>query len=212
MKIKKLFLIGACFVPTFVVLSCSSSDDDTSEPTPVEGEKEEYDPLKSNDSTAFNVDKTFKPSTSYIQKRWAGEYTGWDAVQKKNTKIVRMLTLNAGTYTNVIQGELVNSGKSMYKFESESGTYTYNASTGVITYRVDVDSVIVYDKQDFNVYKEKHYYDHTKPTYTENARFSVLTNGKRNWITKDTYLQSLTAEKIDITFDMVEDTGKPKER
>ena len=210
MKAKYFVWLAAVVLPSFLFVSCGDDDESESDGK-INVEKQTGDAKTWNDSTAFNVDKSFVPSLSYIQKRWAGEYEGWDDVQKANTKIVRMLTLNSGTYENIIQGEIVSKGKSMSKFESERGTYTYNASTGIITYKVEADSVLVYDTQKFNVYSAKHYYDHTKPTYTEKAQFSVLTNGKRNWVTKDTYLQSLTAQKIDLTFDMVEDNGQGRD-
>jgi hypothetical protein len=110
-----------------------------------------------------------------------------------------------------IYGTLVSKNKEKaIKFEAEVGRYSYNASTGIITYTVTRDSVLNYDTEKFTVYQNnKHFYDHENATYTENAKFSKLTNGKRNWITKDTYLQSLTSEKIDITFDMGTDNPTP---
>lgn len=201
MKFKYLWAMAFVMFlsPTFI--SCEKDDDIVGK---TDIGKTQYDPLMSNDSTAFNVDRDFIPAESYIQKKWSGEYEGWDDIQQKNTKIKRVLTLNANkTYTNVIQGVLIESGKTDYvDFERESGTYTYNARTGVVTYSVTSDSIIQYKDQQFVGYNMKKYYDYQAGTYTEKTNFSHLTNGKRNWITKDMYLQSLTAEKIDLTFDM----------
>lgn len=203
MKTRCFVAVLLAFLSVNVFVSCSS-DDDVLNKTDVD--KNEYDKTVWNDSTAFNVDPNFIPTESYLQKKWAGEYEGWDEVQKKNTKIKRLLTLNGNrTYTNVIQGVLVASGKNDYvDFECESGTYTYNSRTGIITYSVTSDSIIQYKDEQFIGYSMKKYYDHQSGTYNEKANFSKLTNGKRNWVTKDMYLQSLTAEKIDLTFDMAE--------
>ncbi len=61
------------------------------------------------------VDSNYVASLAEIQNVWAGEYEGWDDNQQKVTKIRRQLTLlpNA-TYTNIIQGVLIESGKTDY--------------------------------------------------------------------------------------------------
>ena len=158
------------------------------------------------------VDNSFVPNQSYIQGEWAGEYKGWDAQQKYNTTIRRRLTLNPnGTYTNKIAGQLINSGKEgFYPFESEGGKYTYNQSTGIITYTCEYDSVLVYDNQSYKRYAYKHEFedDPTHIEYTEQVKFSVSQKGQRVWITKDTYLQSLTAEILDLVFSMSKYDGE----
>ena len=116
-----------------------------------------------------------------------------------------MLTLSPnGNYENVIEGILVESGKDKYtKFEHEKGTYSYNSSTKVITYTVSVDSLLDYGKQKMDVYEGKKFLDHTDAQYTEKASFSQKKDNQRSWITRDTYLQSLTTRQVDISFPMV---------
>lgn len=178
------------------------------------GEEGEVDspvvPITDNVDAEKYIDASYQPSLSEIQKVWAGEYEGWDNIQKKNTKIKRLLTLKPNnTYTNVIQGVLVESGKSDYvDFEHEKGTYSYNARTQTITYTVESDSVLDYGKQKFDGYKGKKYYDHTAGNYTEKVSFSSIKDGQRSWITRDAYLQSLTDKTINIAFAMIPDMTK----
>jgi|GEM_PF-4139977 len=159
---------------------------------------------------SFEIDEDYIPTKSTIQNTWAGEYEGYDAKQEANTKIWRKLTLNAnGTYTNVVEGNLLgkDNKKEVYTlFEKEKGTYQYN--NGVITYTVQYDSLIDYQTLHYIGYTKKHYYSadgknsNDKANYTENAMFSVLKKGQRKWISKDTYLQQLTDEELDLYFAM----------
>lgn len=178
----------------FTLLSCTEESDNSNN-----NNEEEITILEADE-----IDDSFVPNEAFMQKKWAGEYVGWDDVQKKNTKIKRLLTLNPDrTYTNIIQGILVESGKDAYvDFEREKGIYTYNARTGVITYSVTSDSVIQYKDQSFIGYSMKKYYDHQVGTYTEEAKFTPVTNGGRKWVTKDMYLQSLTDMSLDLAFSM----------
>lgn len=166
-----------------------------------------------NTDPRSQIDNSYNPTQSSLQKEWSGEYTGWDAVQNANTTIRRKLVLMPnGNYTNVIAGKLIASGKEeFFKFESEAGTYTYNQATRTVTYTCRYDSVLNYREQDYTVYNKKHYYAEEKASYTEKADFTAATNGKRMWITLDTYLQSLTAEKLDIAFSMSEYAGDNKQ-
>ena len=156
----------------------------------------------------FEIDEDYIPTKSDIQKTWAGKYEGNDAKQEAKTMIKRKLTLNAnGTYTNIIEGILVKSNEEIYTpFEKEKGTYQYN--NGVITYTVQYDSLIDYQTLHYIGYTKKHYYSadgknsNDKANYTENAMFSVLKKGQRKWISKDTYLQQLTDEELDLYFEM----------
>lgn len=194
MKLKHCIFVLMAMLSSAMFLSCTDSDseDNNTGDEPIE--------VLAPDE----VDESFVPNEAFMQKAWAGEYAGWDDVQKKNTKIKRILTLNADrSYTNVIQGILVESGKDDYvDFEREKGYYTYNARTGVITYSVTSDSIIQYKDQSFIGYGMKKYYDHQSGTYTEEAKFTPITNGGRKWVTKDTYLQSLTAKELDLAFSM----------
>lgn len=194
-----MFLFSALFIG----VACGDDDED---------EKTEYKPGKENKITKtkldIKADASFTPDESYIQKTWGGEYQGWDAVQEKNTTIRRQLTLKAnGTYTNVIAGKLIDTDKTkFFKFESEAGDYKYSA--GTITYTPKVDSVLNYREQTYNVYKAKHFKNSEKSSYTEKAEFSEMKEGKRVWITKDTYLQSLTDEVLELVFSMSEYAGE----
>ena len=186
------------FSGTFALMSCPAVYGP--EPVMYGPEPVMYGPPVSTMSVDFNYVATL----AEIQKTWAGEYEGWDDVQQKNTKIRRLLILNPNnTYTNIIQGVLIESGKSDYvDFEHEKGRYSYNSRTKTITYTVESDSVLDYGKQKFDGYSGKKYYDHTDGNYNENVQFSYSTNGARKWITRDTYLQSLTDKTISIAFAM----------
>ena len=176
------------FSGTFALMSCPAVYGP--EPVMYGPEPVMYGPPVSTMSVDFNYVATL----AEIQKTWAGEYEGWDDVQQKNTKIRRLLTLYPNyTYTNVIQGVLIESGKSDYvDFEHEKGLYSYNSRTKTITYTVVSDSVLDYGKQKFDGYSGKKYYDHIDARYTEEVVFSVEHDRMRSWITKDSYLQSLT--------------------
>ena len=199
----KYFLMAALVLPCAMFTSCGSSDDDDDK-TPIDGPIQDTKIVKQQ--VNITSDESFKPDASYIQKVWAGEYQGWDAVQNKNTTIRRQLVLNPnGTYINIIAGKLIDSGKNdFFKFESEGGKYTYNQSTRTLTYTCEYDSVLNYRDQSYTKYSKKHYYDHENANYTEKADFSEMNEGKRVWITKDMYLQSLTAEVLDLVFSMSE--------
>ena len=192
------------------MLTACGDDDSSDNKKPVDPDS---GPTEENKKTIVKVDipvdNNFKADASYIQKEWSGEYEGWDAVQKKNTTIRRKLTLNPnGTYTNIIAGKLIETDKTQFfKFEAEGGTYTYNASTGLVTYKVDYDSILTYKNQSYTKYAKKHYYAKEEANYSEKAEFSEMREGKRVWITKDTYLQSLTAEVLDLAFSMSEYAG-----
>lgn len=187
-----------------MVLPCAvftACDDDDDKINVVEPET----PILTNTSVEQFIDNSYTPTTSDLQNVWEGNYEGWDEKQHKNTKIKRMLTLSPnGNYENVIEGILVESGKDKYtKFEHEKGTYSYNSSTKTITYTVTVDSLLDYGKQKMDAYKGKKFLDHTDVRYTETANFSQKKDNQRSFITRDTYLQSLTTKQVDISFAMV---------
>ena len=190
----------AAFVLPCALFTACSSDDEPKENVDNPPQEEKITKQKVD----IPVDKNFTPDASYLQKEWSGEYQGWDDVQKKNTTIRRKLTLNPnGTYSNIIAGKLIASGKDQFfKFESEGGKYTYNQSTGTVNYTCEYDSILNYRDQSYTRYSKKHYHSDEKANYTEKAEFSEIQQGKRVWITKDTYLQSLTAEVLDLVFSM----------
>lgn len=194
---KKYLYFASMFALCLTFNACDCDD-------PIIGPVNPDDPVVKT----FEIDEDYIPTKSTIQNTWAGEYEGYDAKQEANTKIWRKLTLNAnGTYTNVIEGVLVKSGQTEYTpFEKEKGTYQYN--NGVITYTVQYDSLIDYQTLHYIGYTKKHYYSadgknsNDKANYTEKAMFSVLKEGQRKWISKDTYLQQLTDEELDLYFAM----------
>lgn len=211
---KTKFLLLAAFALSCSFFTSCGGDDDKGSKTNVDGPTKNEEGKIIYQKVDIPIDNSFKPNSSYLQKEWTGEYTGWDNVQKKNTTIRRKLTLKPnGTYTNIIAGKLIDSGKDeFFKFESEGGKYSYNQSTGYVTYTCEYDSVLKYDDQTYNVYTQKKYYSKSEATYTEKAEFSESYEGKRVWITKDTYLQSLTAEIMDLAFSMSEYAGEQQDQ
>lgn len=174
----------------------------------------ESQPITNNVDAEQYIDASHSPALSEIQKSWVGEYEGYDSNQKKNTKIKRLLILQPNnSYVNIVQGVLIESGKSEYvDFEREQGTYSYNERTKTITYTVKSDSILDYGTQKFDGYKGKKYYDHTDGNYTEKVSFSYLKDNQRSWITRDTYLQSLTDRTINIAFAMVQQADKEERK
>ena len=207
MKVKYL-LMAAMVLPCAMFTACGDDD----------GGEEDIDnpvkPVTDNVDAEKYIDSSYSPTVEEIQKSWTGEYEGWDEHQAKNTKIKRLLTLNANkSYTNIIQGVLVGSGKDEYvDFEHEQGTYVYNQRTQTITYTVSTDSVLDYGQQKFDGYNGKKYYDHTDGNYSEKVSFSYEENKQRSWISHDMYLQSLTDKTINIAFAMVPDREKEQRK
>lgn len=191
----------AAFALPCAFLSSCGGDDDEEIKKNVEREEE---PKMNDLEVESTIDASYSASLSEIHQSWAGEYEGWDSNQKKNTKIRRLLVLEPNNqYVNIIQGVLIESGKSDYvDFEHERGSYSYNTRTNTITYTVSSDSVLDYSKQKMDGYRGKKYYDRTEGNYTEKVQFSTIKDGKRKWITRDMYLQSLTDKSINIAFAM----------
>lgn len=192
--------MAAFVLPCAFLSSCGGDDDEVKKPIEVRVEEPKMNDLE----VESTIDASYSASLSEIQQSWAGEYEGWDSNQKKNTKIRRLLILEPNNqYVNIIQGVLIESGKSDYvDFEHERGSYSYNTRTNTITYTVSSDSVLDYSKQKMDGYRGKKYYDRTEGNYTEKVQFSTIKDGKRKWITRDTYLQSLTDKSINIAFAM----------
>ena len=194
---KYFYLLSLLLMSAIVCASCIKDDDDE---------------VKLNENVdEFEVDDSFKASSSYLQASWQGEYSGYDENQKANTNIRRLLVLNAdGTYENTIQGILVNktSNKTQYTdFEKEYGTYRYNGSNS-ITYNVRVDSLINYQTEELEYFSKKHSYsgsstDTSKDvsSYTEGVQFQT-SQGDHQWITKDVYLSNLKGSDLELFFIM----------
>lgn len=205
----KYLLMAAFVLPCAMFTACGGGDDDETGKTDV---TKPEPPITSDTILVKTIDNNYSASLSEIQKSWAGEYEGWDENQQKNTKIRRLLVLEPNNqYVNVVQGVLIESGKTDYvDFEHERGSYSYNARTNTLTYTVSSDSVLDYRNQKLDGYKGKKYYDRTEGNYTEKVQFSEIHNGERKWITRDTYLQSLTVKTIKIAFEM--DAQKPNDQ
>lgn len=201
--------MAAFVLPCAMFTACGGGDDDETGKTDV---TKPEPPITSDTILVKTIDNNYSASLSEIQKSWAGEYEGWDENQQKNTKIRRLLVLEPNNqYVNVVQGVLIESGKTDYvDFEHERGSYSYNARTNTLTYTVSSDSVLDYRNQKMDGYKGKKYYDRTEGNYTEKVQFSEIHNGERKWITRDTYLQSLTDKSIKIAFAM--DAQKPNDQ
>lgn len=199
----------AAFVLPCAFLSSCGGDDE--EPSKIDIDREREEPTMTDLEVESTIDASYSASLSEIQQSWAGKYKGWDSNQKKNTEIKRLLILEPNNqYVNIIQGVLIESGKTDFvDFEHERGTYSYNGRTNTITYTVSSDSILDYSKQKMDGYRGKKYYDRVEGNYTEKVQFSTIQGGKRTWITRDTYLQSLTDKSINIAFAM--DPKKPSD-
>ena len=151
------------------------------------------------------IDLSYHAPISELMGIWHGDYTGWDAKQKKTVSVRRELTLNPnGTYSNRIAGKMVDYGKNDYiLFESEEGMYTYNVSSGIVTYTCHYDSLINFHDQSYTRYNKKHYYDREVLTYSETALFTTKKDGIRLWVTRDkNLLVYLNGEPVDAAFAM----------
>lgn len=194
---KYFYLLSLLMVSATVCTSCIKDDDDE---------------VKLNENVdTFEIDESFKATSSFLQASWKGEYSGYDENQKANTNIRRHLELNSdGTYKNTIQGILVNksNNKADYvNFEIEKGTYRYNGSN-TVTYNVQVDSLINYQTEELEYFSKKHSYsgsstDTSKDvsSYTEGVQFQKKDNSHQ-WVTKDVYLSNLKGSDLELFFFM----------
>ena len=176
-------LSSLLWVLGFGMMGCTETGDEYG-PEPVV----EYGPPP---VTELALDVNFKATLSYLLGEWAAEYEGWDDVQRRDVTIRRTLNLAPnGTYQNHIEGKMPEGSdkQDFFLFESEGGTYTYDPSRGVVTYTCQYDSVLNFRDQTFTRYEQKHYYDHMDGAYTEKVLFTVEKNGKREWVTNDTFL------------------------
>lgn len=173
-----LYLLG------FGMMGCTEQGDEY-EPEPVM-----YGPAPV--PAELPVDEDFKATLSYLQGEWAAEYEGWDKVQERKVTIHRILNLTPnGMYQNHIEGKMPETLKQDFiLFESEGGTYTYDSLKGVVTYTCQYDSILNFNDQTYTLYDQKLYYDRMEGGYTEKVQFTVEKDGKREWVTYDTFLMS----------------------
>lgn len=195
---KYFYLLSLLMVLATVCTSCIKEDEDD--------EVQLVDPAKDEDLV---IDDSYQATASFLQATWIGTYSGYDENQKSNTNIKRKLVLNGnGTYTNTIEGILVNKteNKSNYtSFEKEKGTYQYNGSN-TITFYVTEDSLINYQTEKLEYFEKKHSYsgsstDTSKDvsTYTETVQFN-LKDAEYRWVTKDVYLSNIANKDLELHF------------
>ena len=142
------------------------------------------------------------PTRSEIIGTWqSNEYQGWEPRLEQNVVIYRELVLNSdGTYENRYGGHLTQAkdGSSLSTtdfgdWELEKGTWTYNSSTGQISYVPNYDQRVDYDTQTM--------FDYDYSNYSE--QFMIKTSGDYNgmWITLDQYLKR-SGNKGDLRYAM----------
>lgn len=142
-------------------------------------------------STGIEDDGTGRiPSRSELIGTWeSNEYQGWEPKLEQNVVIKRQVELKEdGTYRNHYGGHLTQSKegstlstKEFGNWEEETGTWTYNATTGEISYRPNYDVRVNYETQKLEAY----------PYSSYSEKCLIKTSGKYDgmWITLDTYLK-----------------------
>ncbi len=216
---KKFFYLALALFASAALFSCGGDDGETPNPNP------NPDPNPTPDST-FKLDESYKAPSSEMIGTWYGSYKGSDTEQSKkdgnedgvSTKIQRTLVLNGnGTYTNNLTGVMTKNGSNFtdsVSFESEKGSYYYNANTGIVTFVVIHDSITDYRTLQKTGFTKKHYfsangnYSNDKARYEEKAQFTTPDNGSRQWVTKDTYLHTFDDTLPDMFFLMSKEQKK----
>lgn len=130
------------------------------------------------------------PTQSEIIGTWeSANYQGWEPRLEQDVVISRGLTLNSdGSYTNKYRGHLTQakdgstlSTTEFGEWEIETGSWSYNSSTGVITYKPSSDERVNYETTEMETY--------SLSTYTEKCLIKESGTYKDGWITLDTYLK-----------------------
>ena len=142
-------------------------------------------------STGIEDDGTGRtPARSELIGKWqSNEYQGWEPRLEQNVVIARELNLSDdGTYTNRYRGHLTQakdgselSTTEFGNWEEERGTWTYNESTGEISYVPNFDERVNYETTKMESYEYSNYKE----------KCLIKTSGTYNWmlITLDTYLK-----------------------
>lgn len=148
------------------------------------------------DSTIVTIDSTFFATTSFMLKTWMGEYVGYDLMQGKMSAIRRQILFSPeGFYDNHVQGANFTEEDSIieYKeFEHEHGIFTFDSVRQVMTYTVEYDSLLNFATDQMIFYPGKMIQGTgLVQTYEENVHFSLIREGRRDWIRKDDNLVSL---------------------
>lgn len=172
MKKILLLLLMSSFT-AFINSSCIKDDDD--------------------DDTITGIDDDGSgrvPSMSEIIGTWqSADYQGWEPRLEQDVVISRGLTLNSdGSYTNKYRGHLTQakdgstlSTTEFGEWEIEEGSWSYNSSTGVITYKPTSDERVNYETTTMESY--------SLSTYSESCLIKESGTYKDGWITLDTYLK-----------------------
>lgn len=130
------------------------------------------------------------PSRSELIATWQSDnYQGWEPRLEQDVVIARGLTLNSdGTYENKYRGHLTQAkdGSSLSttefgEWEIETGTWTYNSTSGVITYHPESDKRVNYETMEMETY--------SLDTYEEKCLIKESGKYEGGWITLDTYLK-----------------------
>lgn len=174
-EMKKLCLFSALMLMcAFCMTGCIGNDDEESEA-----------------STGIEDDGTGRiPDKSEIIGTWqSSDYRGWEPRLEQDVVISRGLTLNSdGTYENKYRGHLTQAkdGSSLSttkfdEFEIETGSWSYNSSTGEITYNPNSDERVNYETMVMEAYELDPYKE--KCLIKESGTYSG------GWITQDLYLK-----------------------
>lgn len=142
-------------------------------------------------STGIEDDGTGRiPTKSELTEHWQSNYyQGWEPRLEQDVVIARDLTLNSnGTYINRYKGHLTQSkeGSTLSttefgEWEKETGTWSYDSSTGTIHYNPQSDQRVNYDTQVME--------DYDFEPYDEKVLLKTEGEYKGSWITIDQYLK-----------------------
>lgn len=130
------------------------------------------------------------PSQSELIGTWqSNEYQGWEPRLEQNVVIARELVIKSdGTYTNKYRGHLTQakdgsqlSTTEFGNWEEEHGTWSYNSTTGELSYRPNYDVRVNYETMEMESYDFSN--------YVEKCLIKTSGTYEGMWITVDTYLK-----------------------
>ncbi len=196
-------LAFSCIMAT----SCIKNSDDNDQPKPPVN-----DSIPMNtDSTAVDIDRTFKATVEYMQGEWMAQYAGYDPQQSQATgmevvsAIRRLVTFSPeGFYDSHVQGIVdVQDTITIYKeFEHEHGTYSFNADKQVMKYVIEYDSLLNFGTDKMEFFPGKRGPGGLVKEYDEEIGFSKEVDGKRDWIRKDLELMSTEDHSANVIYIM----------
>lgn len=145
----------------------------------------------------YPIDRTFVPDLSFLQKHWSAEYNGVDPMSQARITTKRNLCLYDDlTFTNLSYGVIRtrNGISEEMLLRSEKGSYSYDSTTKEISYVLEADTALnmeVYLKNGNVKYIINQYTDTSlNNQYTEQAQFTYLIDGDRQWVIQDSKLGS----------------------